>query len=164
MKLGRRVVVVSLAAALAGCGIRPLYSGGADSGVQAELSSVAIPEPQTRLGQLIRNDLVSAMRPQGAGRYSLLIVPSIEEETSVVNDSTDTLRLAVRVSASYTLTEVGSGKPLASGKTFSQTSYDETGQSFADKQAKTNAMSRAAKEVAQDILARVSGYFAGKPK
>jgi LPS-assembly lipoprotein len=162
MKLGRRTLMVSLAAALAGCGLRPLYSGGGDSGVQAELSSVAIPEPQTRLGQLIRNDLVSAMRPEGAGRYALLIVPSLQEETSVVNDSTDTLRLVVRVSASYTLSEVGSGKPLASGKTFSQTSYDETGQSFADKQAKADAMARAAKEVAQDILTRVSGYFAGR--
>lgn len=166
MATRRSIVFTALAAVLGGCGYRPLYgSGGVDGGVKSELAAVAVPEPQSRLGQLIRNDLLSTMRPPGqalADRYALLVVPAVTEEQAIVNESTDTLRKALRVNASYTLKEFGSGKVLSSGKTFSQVSYDETGQSFADNQAKVNATERAAKEVAQDIATRVAAYFSSK--
>ena len=164
MATRRAILCISLAMLVAGCGLRPLYgTSGAAGGVKSELSSVAIPEPQTRLGQLIRNDLLSAMRPagqRGPDKYSLLLVPVLTEEQAIVNDSTDTLRKTVRVNVSYTLKQYGSDKSLSAGKTFSQVAYDETGQSFADNQARTNAIERAAKEAAQDIGTRVAAYFA----
>lgn len=166
MATRRATTIGLLAAVLAGCGLRPLYgTAGVDGSVRDELAAVAVPEPQTRLGQLVRNDLLSTMRPVGqsrADKYSLLLVPSSSEDQAIVNDSTDTLRKVLRVNVGFTLTEFGSGKVLTGGKTFSQVSYDETGQSFADKQARANATERAAKEAAQDIATRVAAYFSAR--
>src|SRR5436305_1654716 len=77
---GLAAVSVALPLVLSACGnIHPLYgTAGADSpSVAAVLASIAIPEPDTRLGQLIRNDLISTMRPAGTARsdrYTLEIV------------------------------------------------------------------------------------------
>ena len=46
------------------------------------------------------------------------------------------------------------------GKTFSNVSYDDVGQSFADLQAKTNAVERGAHEIALDIRTRLAAHFA----
>ena len=52
--------------ALGGCGYRPLYGTAGDNrGVVASLASISITETDTRLGQILRNDLLSAMRPAG---------------------------------------------------------------------------------------------------
>ena len=54
----------------------------------------------------------------------------------------------------------GGGKTIYRGKTFSNVSYDDVGQSFADLQAKTNAVERGAHEIALDIRTRLAAHFA----
>jgi LPS-assembly lipoprotein len=152
---------------VSGCGnIHPLYGDyGASSTVAAELASGAIPEPDTRLGQLIRNDLVSTMRPAGTDapdHYTLQIDAGSQEDDKTIesNSAQRILRRTVRLNVSFALQEQGSGKILYHGKTFSQADYDEVGQPFADLQAKTNAIERAAHEVSTDIRTRIAAHFA----
>ena len=60
------IAILPLMLALAGCGMRPLYgTSEMSAGVSNELAAIAIAEPTTRLAQLIRNDLISTMRPAG---------------------------------------------------------------------------------------------------
>jgi hypothetical protein len=66
----------------------------------------------------------------------------------------------VVVNVSYRLVDKASGRPVDQGKTFSQVSYDETGQSFADLRARDNAYERAAHEISQDIRSRLAAHFA----
>jgi len=151
---------------LGGCAMRPLYGTSSAEygvGVPQALESVTIPEAETRLGQLIRNDLISGFRPAGTDapdRYKLVINSRSREENAVEQEDSHIARRTVRVNAAFILTELSSGKAVYSGRTFSVVSYDRTGQGFADLQAETNAMERAAKVVSTDIRTRVAAFFA----
>lgn len=160
----RHIVVLSCALLLAGCGYRPLYGTATDShGVVDSLASVAIPEADTRLGQLIRNDLLSTMRPAGtarADRYTLTIVPTQTQSRIIDRSLPNATRSAVRVSVEFRLNE--GSEVLYSGKTFSNVSFDIVREPFADNQAEINATERAAHEVSGDIRTRLAAYFAGR--
>jgi LPS-assembly lipoprotein len=167
MKRWRFLAVLPLLVLLGACGFKPLYGTDSTSpGVAGDLASVAIPQPQNRLIQLIRNDLLSTMRPAGTAapdRYRLDIVASSTEDRSIEDssDSRQARRSTVRVMASFELKELaGGGKTIYRGKTFSNVSYDDVGQSFADLQAKTNAVERGAHEIALDIRTRLAAHFA----
>jgi len=152
------------ASLVGGCAMRPLYgTASADGNVPEALESVMIPEADNRLGQLIRNDLISGLRPAGSGapdRYVLVINSRSREENAVEEEDSHIARRTVRVNAAFVLKDISSGKPVFQGKTFSVVSYDRTGQSFSDLQAFNNAIERAAKVVSTDIRTRVAAYFA----
>ena len=167
MRNWRILAVAPLLLLLAACGFRPLYgAGGADSpGVSQDMASVAIAEPTDRLNQLIRNDLLSTMRPAGTGapdRYRLDIEATASGEKSIEDssDSRRSRRSTVRIMASFALKDMTGGKTVYQGRTFSNVSYDDVNQSFADMQARTTAMERGAREVALDIRTRLAAHFA----
>ncbi len=165
-KLCRVLTWLACAAVLAagGCGYRPLYgTTGDDRGVVAALASVSIPEADTRLGQIVRSDLLSAMRPAGTAaqdRYVLVLQPEVKSSSIIDKPLPNTTRRSVQVVVNFKL--MGGDGVLYSGKTFSQVSYDVVREPFADMQAEANAMERAAHEVSMDIRSRVAAYFASR--
>ena len=167
MKAWRILAVLPLLLLTAACGFRPLYGGGdaTSPGVAQDLASVSIAEPTGRLSQLIRNDLLSAMRPAGTAepdRYRLDIDSSATEDKSIEDSSNSrrSHRSTVRIMASFALRDMTGGKTVYQGRTFSNVSYDEVSQSFADMQARTTAVERGAREVAIDIRTRLAAHFA----
>lgn len=167
MRNWRLLLVLPLALLTAACGFHPLYSTGDSSspGVAQDLASVSIAEPSSRLNQLIRNELMSTMRPAGTtepDRYRLDIDAKTTEEKSI-EDTTNSRRAhrsTVRVMASFALKDLSGGKTVYQGRTFSNVSYDDVDQSFADLQARTTAMERGAREIALDIRTRLAAHFA----
>ena len=151
---------------LTGCGYKPLYSSGSDGrGVVASLSSISVQETDTRAGQLVRNSLLSSIRPAGTAgdnRYKLVLNPELTQSTLVDRSVPDTERMRMRLAVTYQLIETASGAEVNSGKTFSAVSYDVIREPVADLQAKSNAASRAAKEVAADIHTRLAAYMASR--
>lgn len=151
---------------LTGCGYKPLYSSGSDGrGVVASLSSISIQETHSRAGQLVRNSLLSSMRPVGAAgddRYKLILHPAVAQSTLVDRSIPGIKRKRLRLSVSYQLIETGSGSEVNSGKTFSAVSYDIVREPIADLQAESNATSRAAREVAADIHTRLAAFMASR--
>jgi LPS-assembly lipoprotein len=148
--------------ALGGCGYRPLYgTAGDDRGVVAALASISIPEADTRLGQIVRSDLLSTMRPVGTAaedRYVLVLRPEVKSSSVIDKPLPSTTRRSVQVVVNFELT--GSEGVLHGGRTFSQVSYDVVREPFADMQAEANATERAAHEVSMDIRSRLAAYFA----
>lgn len=165
----RRHILTFIAGAglLGGCGFQPLYNAGSSSeGVVAELRGIAIAEPQSRLAQLIRNDLLSSIRPAGSGngdRYTLAIDAAAQEDTVIeTRQVTETSREVVRVNVHFALRKQGTGELVYEGKTFSHVPYDEVGQSFSDLRGRNNALERAAREVSVDIRTRLAAHFASQ--
>ena len=161
----RRVPAILLFAAamlLAGCGYRPLYGSSSETaGVAATLSSISIPEAEDRVGQLIRNDLLSSMRAgQGEEKYTLLLKPVVKRSGVIDKPQPSATRDAITLAVSYELVERSSGSVVHQGKTFSNASFDVIRQPFADLQAETNATERAVHEVSTDIRTRLAAYFA----
>jgi LPS-assembly lipoprotein len=156
------ILLVSAALLLAGCGYRPLYGSSSESaGVAATLSSISIPEAEDRVGQLIRNDLLSSMRAgKGEDRYTLLLKPVVKRSGVIDKPQPNVTRDAITLAVTYELVERSSGSIVHSGRTFSQASFDVIRQPFADLQAETNATERAVHEVSADIRTRLAAYFA----
>ena len=119
---------------LGGCGYRPLYGTSAESvGVNATLASVSIPEADTRVGQIIRNDLISAMHSgNGEDRYTLTLTPVVKTNDINLQPQPAITRQAINLSVAYELLDRGTGAKLHTGMTFSQVSYDVIRQPFAE--------------------------------
>jgi LPS-assembly lipoprotein len=65
------------------------------------------------------------------------------------------------ITASYSLTEIATGRVVVTGQTFSRVSYDIPGQQqrYARLRGLRDAESRAAQVIAENIRARLSSYF-----
>ena len=164
MRRAPAILVVAAALLLAGCGYRPLYGSSSETaGVAATLSSVSIPEAEDRVGQLIRNDLLSSMRAgEGEQKYTLLLKPVVKRSGVIDKPQPNVTRDAITLAVSYELVERSSGTVVHTGKTFSNASFDIIRQPFADLQAETNATERAVHEVSSDIRTRLAAYFASR--
>lgn len=147
---------------LAGCGYRPMYGSSATSpGVAGSLSSISIPEPTDRTGQLIRNELISSMQTgRGEDKYMLNLTTTLADNGVILDKQPSVGRQAILITTSYELVDRSTGKILTKGKTFARVPYDVVRQPFADMQAQKDATERAAREVGADIRTRLAAYFA----
>lgn len=173
-RLVRPFAILAGALLLAGC-FQPMYAERSPTGgpgvrqsmAAVDVSQISAPNG-TRLSRLaveVRNGLLfeltggSATPPQ---THRLKISLS-SQETSVIVD-VDTARPDVQnygIDASYTLTEIATGKVVFSSRTFARVSYDIPGQEqrFARARGLRDAENRAAKVIADNIRNRVASYF-----
>jgi LPS-assembly lipoprotein len=147
---------------LAGCGYRPMYSSSATSpGVAGSLSSISIPEPTDRPGQLVRNELISSMQTgRGEDKYMLNLTTTLADNGVILDKQPSVGRYAILITTAYELVDRSTGKILTKGTTFARVPYDTVRQPFADMQAQKDATERAAREVGVDIRTRLAAYFA----
>ena len=161
-------------AAAAGC-FQPLYGeksavGGA--GIGDKLSSVdvaPIDAPNgtrlSRVGVELRNALMYGLTG-GAGAAApnyKLDIRLTSSQTQVIVDIT-TARPDIQnygIDATYTLTDITTGKKVVTGQTFSRVSYNIPGQQqrFAGDRGLRDAENRAAKVIADNIRSRLASYF-----
>ncbi|MGI9463960.1 MAG: hypothetical protein ACR2OM_08470 [Aestuariivirgaceae bacterium] len=163
MKHLGRIAIIVLSLGLTGCGFSPLY-GTHDSGspVALKLASVSVSEQDTRLGQLVRNEIVSGITPAGApggNAYRLDLETKGSEELAISAINTEVLRKHYNVNVSFVLYSLDTNKPVYSGKTFSQVGYDRIAAPVANLQAQINAQERAARETGRDIRTRLAAYL-----
>jgi LPS-assembly lipoprotein len=151
---------------LAGCGYRPMYGSSATSpGVAGSLSSISIPEPTDRTGQLIRNELISSMQTgRGEDKYMLNLTTTLADNGVILDKQPSVGRQAILITTTYELVDRSTGKVLTKGTTFARVPYDTVRQPFADMQAQKDATERAAREVGADIRTRLAAYFAKQPQ
>lgn len=154
----RYALLAFVLSGLAGCAdYRPLYGqNGAGHSVSADLADVAVEEQTTRVGQIVRNDLLSGLGNNSAARYALRLSP-VEKIVPVSSFSSSLpSRYRYNLIVEYTLVNLATGKIVTSGRSFSNVSYDNIAQPVSDLSAMNNAMERAAHEIAQDLRQRVA--------
>lgn len=144
--------------ALAGCGFRPLYGTTSPGGAEVDLANIAVEQQQTRIGQLVRNELVQSMTGDGT-QYVVKLRLSSKERLKSSLPGTLTARYEFVLNGQYDLMDGRSAKVLSSGRSFSTVAYDIVRQPVADRQALDAASERAAHELANDIRLRVSVHL-----
>ena len=159
----RRAAALVLVAALplaSACTVKPLYynpsPAGMQTGVTADLSSIAIKPVETRYAQEVRNDLIflfngGSGQPADA-RYTLvLVVTALNESAAVVQIAKENEPTAgtVTLTARYVLTETATGKVVADSSRQIASQYDVPRQEFAANRAQRDAENRAARELAE---------------
>jgi LPS-assembly lipoprotein len=172
--LTRLAAILALAGLTAGC-FQPLYGeqaavGGA--GIGDKLSSVdvaPIDAPNgtrlSRVGVEVRNNLMYGLTgggPSAAPNYKLDIRLTAQQTQVIVDIAT--ARPEVQnygIDATYTLTDIATGKKVVTGQTFSRVSYNIPGQQqrFAGDRGLRDAENRAAKVISDNIRSRLASYF-----
>jgi LPS-assembly lipoprotein len=176
---GARTAVRLSAAALiasltAGC-FEPLYgertlAGG--PGLRDRLRSVEvsqIPAPngttEARLAVEVRNALIfelSGGEGSVANSHRLSLQLATTRQQIIVDIATARPESeVVGINATYTLTELASGRPVVTGSTFARVSFDTPGQAqrFARARGQRDAENRASKVIAENIRTRLASYF-----
>jgi len=145
-----------------GCGYEPLYGTRSPSSSRAYLSSLDIAPVKDRLAQEVRNQLLDGLTPAGAPdnpRYRLSL--GVEQRTSAVQIQIDdtTTRFNLIVTASFTLTEIASGKVLYSDSAKAEGSFNVVDSEFATVIAEKDAGREATRELSDEIQTLILVYF-----
>jgi len=168
--------VLAVAGLAAGCGFHPLYGRDPSVGDEsvrdrfAEVLVVPIPQrqgsPQARLAVAIQNalkfDLNNGATPV-TPTHRLEVAVSPTNITVSIDPVTGRPQEGIgRVTATYKLVEIATGKIVLTDSTSSNVGYDIPGtqQRFAGQRAQLNAEDRAANVAADAIRNRLASYFA----
>ena len=169
----RIAAVIALGALNAAC-FQPLYASRSVSGTplgaqmaQVQVERVPAPNgsPEARIAVEIQNQLKFEMNGGGgtiSPTHSLAVRMNVGR-SSIISDITTGLVMAeiTGIDASFTLTELGTGKVVMRGSTFARVSSDYPGQQqrFARVRARIDAEERAAKVIAENVRTRVASFF-----
>jgi LPS-assembly lipoprotein len=172
-RLVRAFAALALAGLTAGC-FQPLYGqqsiGGPALGQAlrgVDVAQIVAPNgtPEARLAVEVRNNLIFDITG-GSGQSSpthRLTIQLSSTRQQVIVDIT-TARPDVEnygINASYTLTDLATGRAVVQGQTFSRVSFDIPGQEqrFARARGLRDAENRAAKVISENIRNRLASYF-----
>lgn len=171
--LSRRGLVLAMAASLlAACQVRPVYApagslaAGERPAVAAELASIAVETQTDRIGQTLMNELIFQLRGGGAlvtpkYRLHLILTTRVSDLAIRAREDIPVARL-LSLTATYTLTEIASGRVITSDNVYTTASYDTSSQRYANVRAERDAGDRAARTAAADIRLRLSSALIGK--
>ncbi|HSA81031.1 MAG TPA: LPS assembly lipoprotein LptE [Geminicoccaceae bacterium] len=161
----RRVMLIGLAAALGGCGFRPLLKQGGegDAEVGQQLAAVEVPEIKSRVGYLVRDSLLDQLNPTGAKiprRYLLTI--SLKSRTAALGiqlNNTIT-RYNLTLAARFSLLDSSNRRVLYESIVHRVASYNASNAIYSQLTAEMAAERNAALEVSTDIRTQLAIYFA----
>jgi LPS-assembly lipoprotein len=173
-RLFRAIAALAIAALAGGC-FQPLYGEQSPTGgpvLREQLSAVDILQiaapkgtDEARIAVEIRDALLYSFTGGGyaASPTHRLKISIASTRVSIIVD-VNTSRPDVEnygLNATYTLTEIATGKIVVTGTTFSRVSYDIPGQEqrFARVRGLRDAELRAAKVIADNIRSRLASYF-----
>ena len=156
---GRVFLFAAIAASLAACQVRPLYSSS--SATPHKLASIKISPAGDRVSQVVRNQLIFLFN-LGSGEpakadYNLQMSVS-SARSNILDDEivTTTTPGRVTVTANYTLTRISDGKVLRTGTRAVTSLVDIGAQEFAKLRGYRDAEDRAGRELAEFIQADVA--------
>jgi LPS-assembly lipoprotein len=164
-----------LLAALTGGCFQPLYGERSPMGgpvLREQLSAVDILQidapkgsDEARIAVDIRNALLfdfTGGEAQAPPTHRLKIAMNSTRSSIIVDINTSRPDIEnYGINATYSLTEIATGKVVVIGQTFSRVSYDIPGQQqrFARQRGLRDAENRAAKVIADNIKSRLASYF-----
>jgi LPS-assembly lipoprotein len=158
----RLLPLILIAASLGGCGLRPLYSGGAQGAVAQSLRNIEVAPIEGKAGWLVRNAIndrlaaVNGVTP----RYRLIV--KLDDDISGfgvrADDAVTRERRTLR--ARYQLVEIGRDAIVLDATAGSDAGIDVTSSEYATIAAENTALERLAQTVADQIISRLALYAA----
>lgn len=155
----RALLPLAALLALSGCGLRPMYAGGAGGAVAQGLAAVEVPPIQGKAGWLVRNalrDRLGQAGGQGPARYRLdvLLDDKLEGLGLISDDTIGRERRTLR--ARYQLVDLASGAIVLDASAGSDAGIDVVSSEYATIAAEDTALENLSHEVADRIVARLA--------
>ena len=173
--LPRLAAALAIAALAGGC-FQPLYGERSPTGggpvLRDQLSAVDVLQieapkgtDESRLAVEIRNALLFDLTggsDAASPTHRLKIAISSTRSSVIVDINTSRPDIEnYGLNATFTMTEIATGKIVVTGQTFARVSYDIPGQQqrFARIRGLRDAENRAAKVIAENVRSRLASYF-----
>ena len=170
----RLSAVMGLAGLCAAC-FQPLYAtksitgeksiGAALAQVQIDRINAGNGTPESRIAVELQNDLDFELNGGGgliSPTHRLSVAMTVGRSSIITDVTTGRVEAEITgIDASYSLTELATGKVVMRAGTFARVSSDYPGQQqrFARVRARLDAEDRAAKVIAENIRTRLASYF-----
>lgn len=155
--------LVSLAFLVSACGFQPLYADRQDKrSVAEDFADVKILPISNRSGQILRNELIDRMNPNGQpsdAKYNLEVRQSVAKQTLGIRIDETATRANMQFSASFRLIEVSSGAVVYKSSTAATTSYNIVSSDYGTISAERDARKRGSLLIAESITVRLAAYF-----
>jgi len=148
----RLLVAVLGLGLLAGCQVQPLYGT-----MDGEKQSISVATAQSRVGQIVRNELVLGFGGEQQNTAYSLDLNVTSDNTGTLPDGIYNELTAARmtVTADYVLKATSTGETVKAGSRFVDSQLDLPSQKFAQERAKLDAENRAARQVAALVRADI---------
>lgn len=155
---GAAALLCGAALSLSGCGLQPMYGGGASGAVAQGLAAIDVPPIAGNAGWLVRNALNDRLGAAGAAtpRYRLDVrLDDNLEGLGVLND--DTIGRERRtLRARYQLIDAADGAILLDATAGSDAGIDVVSSEYATIAAEQTALENLAREVADRIVTQLA--------
>ena len=158
------VLALALAPLLGGCGLKPLYAGGAGGPVAGTLARVEVAPVEGRAGWLMANALKDRLARSDAPALYRVEIRLDDQLTALGisrDDSVSRERRTLR--ARYQLIDLAQGNVVVDATAGSDVSVDVVGSDYATIAAEVTAQERLAGIVADEIVARLARYVRATP-
>ena len=157
--------LAALAAAsllLAGCGLRPLYSGGSGGRVAQSLAGVSVQPIPGRAGWLVRNALTDRLAAAGSSEARYRLEVELDDQITGFGVRSDNAVTRERrmLRARYRLVDAAAGTVVVDATAGSDAGIDVVSSEYATIAAEESALERLSAEIADQILVRLALYAA----
>ena len=160
----RRLLPALLLLAVAGCGLRPVYSGGTGGAVARSLSRVAVAPIPNRAGWLVRNALVERLGGDHVGATHRLEVELDDDISGFgIRGDRSVTRERRTLRARYRLVEVATGQVVLDATAGSDAGIDVVASPYATVAAEQTALERLATVLAEQMVARLALLASRRP-
>jgi len=160
----RLLVPVLMLAALSGCGLQPLYSGGSKGAVATTLGSVTVDPIEGKSGWLMRNALNDRLQAAGnsAPRYRLTVALDDQIEGFGIRADDTITRERRTLRARYQLIDTSTGTTVIDATAGSDAGIDVVSSEYATIAGENSALENLTQRVADQIVTRLSLYARGE--
>lgn len=158
----RIAAALLVAFAVSGCGLRPLYGGGAGGHVAQSLQAVEVAPIAGQAGWLVRTALEDRLRSGdgAAPAYRLEIELDDRIEGFGIRADNAVTRERRTLRARYRLVDAGIGTVLLDATAGSDAGIDVVSSEYATVAAEQTALERLSIEIADQIVSRIALYHA----
>jgi LPS-assembly lipoprotein len=149
---------------LAGCGLRPMYAGGASGPVATALGEISVAPIPERSGWLMRNALVDRLGGDNKNAPYRLEVDLDDDISGFgIRGDRSVTRERRTLRARYRLVQASSGLVLLDATAGSDAGIDVVSSPYATVAAEQTALERLSRVVADQIVARLALYASSRP-
>jgi LPS-assembly lipoprotein len=160
----RLAFALALLASVGGCGLRPLYAGGASGPVATALANISVAPIPARAGWLMRNALVDRMGgDHSKARYRLEVDLDDDITGFGIRGDRSITRERRTLRARYRLVEAATGLVVLDATAGSDAGIDVVSSPYATVAAEQTALERLSTVVADQIVARLALYASSRP-
>ena len=161
----RIALLAALVLSLSGCGLRPLYGGGAGSPVVQTLRSVQVAGIPGQSGWLMRNKLIARLGEAGSGSARYRLDVALDDKITSFGLRSDRAATQERRSlrARYQLVDLSTGRIVVDATAGSDAGIDVVSSEYATVAAEQTAAERLSEVVADQIVTRLGQFAARAP-